>query len=342
MSAQDVPPPFALFRMISGFYVSRAIHVMARLGIADILSNGPADAEELARRTKTHAPSLKRVLRLLVAAGVATEDERGQFGLTAIGVCLRTDVPGSMRAVALLFGGITERAWGELLYSVETGEPAFRRVFGKDSFAYLAEHPQEAANFEAAMSTFTAPIAALVATAYDFSGVRHVVDVGGGNGTLLAGILKAHPHLKGTLLDLPEVVERACPSPRELGLADRCEVVGGNFFAQVPEGADAYLLKHVIHDWNDDRAAAILQACRRAMPHAAKLLIVEGVYPQRIDQSDASRGAAANDVNMLVCTGGGQRSEAEFRKLYAGAGFTLSRIIATDLPYASIIEGVPR
>jgi SAM-dependent methyltransferase len=246
-----------------------------------------------------------------------------------------------MRAAALLFGGITERAWSELLYTVETGEPAFRRVFGKDSFAYLAEHPEDAANFDAAMSAFTAPIAAVVATAYDFSRVRHVVDVGGGNGALLMGILKACPRLKGTLFDRPEVVERARPRVHELGLADRCEAVGGDFFAQVPAGADAYLLKHVIHDWNDDQAAAILQACRRAMSPAARLLIVEGVYPPRIDQSEASRGAAANDVNMLVCTGGRQRSEAEFRSLYAAAGFSLSRIMTTDLPYASIIEGVP-
>jgi hypothetical protein len=173
LSAQDMPPPIALYRMISSFYVSRAIHVMAHLGIADILSDGPVHAEELARRTKTHASSLKRVLRLLVTAGVVAEDEEGWFGLTAIGDCLRTGVSGSMRAVALLFGGITERAWGELLYSVETGEPAFRRVFGKDSFAYFAEHPEEAANFDAAMSAFTAPIAAVVATAYEFSGVRH-------------------------------------------------------------------------------------------------------------------------------------------------------------------------
>jgi O-methyltransferase domain/Dimerisation domain len=228
ISAQDMPPPIALYRMISSFYVSRAIHVMAHLGIADILSDGPVHAEELARRTKTHASSLKRVLRLLVTAGVVAEDEEGWFGLTAIGDCLRTGVSGSMRAVALLFGGITERAWGELLYSVETGEPAFRRVFGKDSFAYFAEHPEEAANFDAAMSAFTAPIAAGVATAYEFSGVRHVVDVGGGNGALLAGILKCHPRLKGTLFDLPEVVERARPRLVELGLADRCEAVGGD------------------------------------------------------------------------------------------------------------------
>jgi hypothetical protein len=340
MSAQEIPPPFALYRMITGFYVSRAIYVMARLGIADFLSDGPLDAEELAQRSKTHAPSLKRVLRLLVTAGVFTENNEGRFVLTPIGDHLRAGVPGSMRAAALLFGGITQRAWGDLLYSVETGEPAFRRVFGQDSFAYLAEHPEEAANFDAAMGAFTAQIATAVAAAYDFSGFRRVVDVGGGNGALLVGILRAHPSLKGTLFDLPQVVERARPRLREIGLGDRCEAMGGDVFAEVPGGADAYLLKHVIHDWDDDSAVAILQNCCKAMSPAAKLLIIEGVYPRCVDQSEASRGAAANDVNMMVCTGGRQRSEAEFRSLYSAAGFVLSRIISTDMAFASIIEGV--
>src|SRR5262245_20172626 len=259
MSAEEMPPPFALYRMITGFYVSRAIYVMARLGIADFLSDGALDAEELAQRSKTHVSSLKRVLRLLVTVGVFTEDNEGRFALTPIGDHLRAGVPGSMRAAALLFGGITQRAWGELLYSVETGEPAFRRVFGQDSFAYLAEHPEEADNFDAAMGEFTAQITIAVAAAYNFSGFRRVIDVGGGNGALLVGILRAHPSLKGTLFDLPQVVERARQRLREVGLADRCEAVGGDFFAEVPSGAEAYLLKHVIHDWDDDRAVAILQ-----------------------------------------------------------------------------------
>jgi O-methyltransferase domain/Dimerisation domain len=341
MSAEEMPPPVALYRMITGFYVSRAIYVMARLGIADFLSDGALLAEELAQRSKTHVSSLKRVLRLLVTVGVFTEEFEGRFALTPIGNHLRAGVPGSMRAAALLFGGITQRAWGDLLYSVETGEPAFRRVFGQDSFAYLAEHPEEADNFDAAMGEFTAQIAIAVAAAYNFLGFRRVVDVGGGNGALLVGILRAHPSLKGTLFDLPQVVERARQRLREVGLADRCEAVGGDFFAEVPSGAEAYLLKHVIHDWDDDRAVAILQNCRKAMSPAAKLLIIEGVYPRCVDQSEASRGATANDVNMLVCTGGRQRSETEFRRLYTAAGFGLSRIIPTDMAFASIIEGVP-
>jgi hypothetical protein len=339
MSVQELPPPFVLFRMVTGYYVSRAIHVAAKLGIADLLAEGARGHDELARATSTHPDSLRRVLRLLAGAGVFTEEEDGKFALTPIGACLRSGVPGSMRAATLLFGGITQEAWGDLLHSVETGEPAFRRVFGMDSFAYIAEHPDEAANFDAAMAGFTKRIASAVAEAYDFSPFHRIVDIGGGNGLLLAGILTAYPALAGIIFDLPHVAARAEEQIRELDLADRCEIVGGDFFKEVPGGGDAYLLKHVIHDWNDDRATEILRNCRRAMGAEATLLIVEGVYPSRFDQSEESRGAAANDVNMLVCTGGRQRSEAEFRGLFDAAGFRLMRIVPTQAP-VKVIEGV--
>jgi SAM-dependent methyltransferase len=339
MPAQELPPPFALFRMITGFYLSRAIHVAAKLEIADRLADAPRVAEDLAAATGTHAPSLRRVLRLLASAGVFAEEPDGRFALTPMGACLRSGVPGSMRAAALLFGGITQQAWGDLLHSVETGEPAFRRVFGAEPFDYMARHPDEAANFDAAMADFTKHIAAAVVAAYDFSPFRRIVDVGGGNGTLLADILQATPKLAGVIFDLPSAVERAAARMRELGLADRCETVGGDFFKAVPAGADAYLLKHVIHDWKDDRAIEILKTCRRAMHGDARLLIIEGIYPPRVDRSDESRSAAANDVNMLVCTGGRQRSEAEFRALYEGAGFRLTRIVPTQT-LVKVIEGV--
>jgi hypothetical protein len=232
----SLPPPFALYRMITGFYISRAIHMMAHLRLADALSKGPLSAEELGKQSRTHAASLRRVLRLLVTANVLDEDHEGCFALTEIGSYLCADAPGSMHAAALLFGGITQRAWGDLLYSVETGKPAFPQVFGQDSFGYFAEHPEEAANFDAAMGQFTAQIAAAVAMAYDFSEFRRIIDVGGGNGTLLAGILRAYPSLKATLFDLPQVVERARPRLAELGIADRCDAEGGDFFAEVPPG----------------------------------------------------------------------------------------------------------
>ena len=275
------------------------------------------------RRPERKRIRSRRVLRLLASADVFAEEKDGKFALTPVGACLRSGVPGSMCAAALLFGGITQQAWGDLLHSVETGEPAFRRVFGMDPFDYMAEHPDEAANFDAAMADFTKHIAIAVAAAYDFSPFRRVVDVGGGNGALLAGILAANPTLTGVVFDLPNVAIRATEQIRELGLADRCDIVGGDFFKEVPSGGDAYLLKHVIHDWNDDRATKEFWTCRRAMGAEARLLLVEGVYPPRIDQSDESRGAAANDVNMLVCTGGRQDWRPS-RSLCDAAGFRLT------------------
>jgi O-methyltransferase domain len=182
MPTQDTPPPFVLFRMITGYYVSQAIYVAARLGLADLIGDGAGVIEDLADRTHTHAASLRRVLRLLASAGLFTEDHEGRFSLTPIGTCLRSTVPGSLHAAAFVFGGITQRTWGDLLRSVETGEPAFRRVFGMDPFAYLAEHPDESAHFDTAMASFTTQIATAVVSAYDFTQFRRIVDIGGGSG----------------------------------------------------------------------------------------------------------------------------------------------------------------
>jgi orsellinic acid C2-O-methyltransferase len=336
----EVPPPLALFRLATGYYVSRAIWVVTKLGIADLLAAGPRPVEELAETTQTHATSLRRVLRLLASVGVFAEQEDGRVALTPIGECLRAGVPGSMRAGALLFAGRTQDAWSDLMYSVRTGEPIYPHRFGVDVWTYTAGHPEEAALFDEAMADFTRQAAIAVTAAYDFSPLRTIVDVGGGGGALLAGILTANPGLRGVLFDQPDVAARATIEIARRGLADRCEVVGGDFFQEVPGGGDAYLLKHVIHDWNDERAEAILRTCRRAIPSGSRLLLVEGVYPAYIDQSDSSRGAASNDVNMLVCTGGRQRSEADFRALFAATGFRLTRIVPTPARI-SIIEGAP-
>jgi len=325
--------------MVTGYYISRAIYVAATLGIADLLAHGPQPSSTLAKATGTHAESLTRVLRLLASVGVFTEQDDRCFALTPLGECLRTGVPGSMRSAALLFAGITQEAWRDLLYSVRTGEPAFHHVFGMDSFSYMAQHPEEAANFDEAMADFTKGIAIAVAATYDFSQFGTIVDVGGGNGMFLEAVLKAHPTLRGVLFDMPHVAERAQQRIEAVGLAERCKAVGGDFFLEVPSGGEAYILKHVIHDWGDARAVTILKNCHRAMGPQGKLLIVEGVYPSHIDQSDASRGAASNDVNMLVCTGGRQRSEAEFRSLYGAAGFTLTRIVPIQAT-SSVIEGI--
>jgi SAM-dependent methyltransferase len=325
--------------MITGYYVSRAVHLAAQLGLADLMATGPMHHDTLAQKTATHAPSLHRVLRLLASAGVLVEETGGRFSLTPVGACMRRDAPGSMHAAALIFGGMTQEAWSELRYSVETGKPAFRKVFGADSFSYLEKHPDEAATFDLAMAGFTRMIAGAVAAAYDFSPFTTVMDVGGGNGMLLEGVLAANPTLRGILFDLPHVAERARARLHATAVADRCQIAGGNFFAEIPKGADACMLKHVIHDWDDEQAAVILRNCHRALDQDGKLLLVEGVYPPRIDTSDAAMSAASNDVNMLVCTGGRQRSEQEFRDLYQTAGFRLTRIVPTPARVC-VIEGV--
>ena len=333
----QLPPPVLLYQLATAHYVSQAIYVAAALGIADLLADGPRGADELARSTGTHAASLGRVLRLLASAGVVRETADGTFDLTPVGSCLRSG-PGSFRAVAQLFASPAVWAsWGDLLRTVQTGETAWHRLFG-ESFAYFAAHPEEGAVFDEAMGAFTRTVAVAVAAAYDFSPFRTVIDVGGGDGTLLAGILAANPALRGIVFDLPRVGERATNQIAAAGLGDRCQFVAGDFFEKVPGGGDAYLLKHVIHDWDDGRARAILESCHRAMGPRGTLLIVEGVYPPRIDGSVASRSATANDVNMMVCTGGRQRSEAEFRSLFQAAGFQLTRIVPT-LAMSSVIEG---
>ncbi len=335
----QLPPPVVLYQLAIGHYVSQALYVAAKLGVADLLGQGPRGHEDLAAATGTHAPSLRRVLRLLASAGVLAETDDGRFALTELGSCLRSG-PGSFRAVVQLFGGpAVWSSWGDLLETVRTGEAALPRVFGTDPFEYFSAHPEEGAVFDEAMGAFTAMVAVAVAAAYDFSPFRTVVDVGGGEGALLAGILKENPALRGIVFDLPRLADGARKRIAAAGLADRCEFAGGDFFHAVPSGGDAYLIKHVIHDWDDERAVRILASCHRAMGARGKLLIVEAIYPPRIDQSIDSRGAAANDCNMMVCTGGRQRSEAEFRALFEAARFELARIVPT-MANSSVIEAV--
>jgi len=345
MSAQSpasgLPPQVVLYQLAAGHYLSHALNLAAKLGIADLLADGPREAQQLADATDTHAPSLRRVLRLLVSAGVFEERRDGSFAQTPISECLRAGVPGSARAMVMLFGGDrVQNAWRDLEYCVRTGNPVFRKRGLEDPFKDPERSGEESANFDAAMADMTRIAAISVAAAYDFEGIRTLVDVGGGNGALLIGILKAHSDLRGIVFDQPAAAQRARQQIAEHGLSDRCDAVGGDFFAEVPRGGDAYVLKHVIHDWDDERAVAILRNCHRAMNENGKLLVVEGVYPEQIDRSLDSRGAAANDVNMLVNTGGRQRSEAEFRSLYDAAGFKLTRIVPAQGARLGVIEGV--
>jgi len=339
VASSSVPPTVILYQLATGHYISRAICVAATLGLADLLKDGPRNCDELAKATGTHSPSLKRMMRLLSSAGVFAEEENGNFALTPVGQCLRTGVPGSSRAMVMHFGGNRiQEAWKDLEYCVRTGEPAYRRRGITDPFLDPLRTPEDQATFDAAMADITRLAAVAVASVYDFTSFKTLVDVGGGNGALLIGILKANPALRGIVFDQPAAAERATAQLVQNGLVGRCQAIAGDFFKEVPAGGDCYLLKHVIHDWDDDRAIAILRNTHKAMTPQGKLLIIEGVYPPRIDQSAESRGAAANDVNMLVSTGGRQRAESEFRSLYDAAGFKLTRILPTAAR-VSVIEG---
>jgi len=338
---QSEPPPQAvLYHLATAHYFSHAICLAAKLGIADLLDDGPKHPKDLAKATGMHAPSLNRVMRLLASAGVFEEREDGSYALTPLGGCLRTGAPASARAMVMLFAGDRiQNAWKELEYCVRTGEPAYRKRGLDDPFKDPARGAEDNANFDAAMADLTRLAAAAVGAAYNFAPIRAVTDVGGGNGALLIGILSAHPHLRGIVFDQPHAAERARKAIADRGLSHRCEAIGGDFFKEVPAGADAYILKHVIHDWDDGRATTILKNCHRAMRGDGRLLIVEGIYPPRAEPSFASRRALTSDVNMLVTTGGRQRSESEFRALYDTAGFTLRSIVPTQAG-VSVIEGV--
>src|SRR5918998_3585054 len=338
MSAGKLSPRDTLLRMTNGYQVSQALHVAATLGISDLLDDGPRSADELAEATQTHAPTLYRLLRALASVGVFAEETDGRFGLTPLAEHLRTDVPGSLRAWAMLIGQPSFWAsWGHLLHSVRTGEPAFPHLHGTNVWEHRAAHPEEGEIFDAAMTGLSAPVAEAVAQSYDFSNISVLVDVGGGEGGLLATILAANPTLRGVLYDLPHVVAAAGALLERAGVADRCEVVGGSFFETVPEGADAFLLKSIIHDWDDAAAIEILRTCRAPMADTGRLLVVEPV----IRPGNEPDPAKFSDLNMLVMLGGRERTADDFEKLYAEAGFRLADVVRTGSPPFNIIEGVP-
>jgi hypothetical protein len=306
-------PTVALRRLVNGYQVTQAIHVAAALGIADLLRDGPRDSDALAAQTDSHAPSLHRVLRALASVGVLHEDDDGRFALTAIGECLRSDAAEPVRGWAAFVGRPYHfQAWSALLHGVRTGESPFRSVHGTDVWDYRVAHPEEGAIFNAAMTDIMLRANAHLLAAYDFARFATVVDVGGGRGAFLGAVLDANPAMRGILVDQPHVVAGAV-------VGDRCEVVGGSFFEALPEGADAYLLKAVLHDWEDDDALRILARCRAAIPDHGVLLVVER------DLGAPNEGADAKfaDLNMMVGPGGRERTYDEFATLFAAGGFEL-------------------
>ena len=337
MTVDEVSTSESMRRMIAGFQVSQALYVAAKLGIADLLAKGPQGVKELAETTETDAPTLYRVLRGLASLGVFAEDDAGSFGLTPLAECLRSDAPGSQRANAIMRCGPSFwSSWGDLLTTVKTGETAFPRVHGMDRWDYLARHPEESTIFDAAMTSLTARFSAAIAGEYDFSRFGVLADVGGGAGRLLATILAANPSMRGILFDQPQVVAGAPAQLTQAGVADRCDIVGGSFFESVPSGADAYLLKSIIADWDDEQAIAILRICRAAMSNRGKLLLVEFVLKPG-NEPDPGKMV---DLNMMVMNGGRVRTADDFGRLFTAAGFLLSDVIPISGPF-SVIEGIP-
>lgn len=328
----------AVLRMIQGLHISRAVYVAAKLGIADLLADGPRPASELAQLTKAHAPSLYRVLRVLAALKVLREQPHGHFALTPLGDRLRTNVPGSLRNWATLtdsVGGL--RPFDRILDTVMSGEAGLKLEYDDTWIDYLVKHPAAAVNFQAGMSERTAAFAPSVATTYDFSQMRRVVDVGGGRGTLLAAVLAVRSHLQGVVFDLPEGVADAAETLRAAGVADRCTIESGDFFVAVPSGADGYLLANVLHDWDDERSVAILRNCRQAMHGDGRILIVERMI---FNDPEQSIPTLLSDLNMLVLTGGQERTEEEYARLLAGADLRLMRALPVAYPYG-VFEGAP-
>lgn len=334
LQAQPVSPSMQMMQILwPGALAAQAVHVGAKFALADLVASGPKSIEQLADATRTDCSSLGRVLRALTSLGIFVEDTEGRYRQTALSDTLRSDHPESIRPFAMMLGShFVWRPCGALEETIRTGRPSFESIFGAPFFEYLAGHSEDAAVFNAAMSSSPRYLSAIV-EAYDFSKFGRIVDVGGGHGSLLAAILSANPRLRGVLYDLPAVVAGASALRHE-AINQRCEIIGGDFFQEVPAGADAYVLKGIIHDWNYQAALKILKNCRRAIPPNGTLLLVETVLSPTTDPA-----GALMDMLMMVLTSGRERTEPEFRSLLKEAAFSMMQVIRA--PGVSIIESRP-
>jgi hypothetical protein len=322
-------------QLIRGYWVTQAIYVVAELHISDALADGPKRPEVLAAAAGVNVNMLYRVLRALASMGIFAEDEEGRFMLTPLAETLRSDPRGGPQAYAMLHGKELYQSWGKLLDSLQSGQPAFEKAFGIPAFEYMSQNPDRGAIFDKAMTGHHDAETVPMLDAYDFSVFGELVDVGGGNGSLLITALNRLPELRGVLFDLPTVVERARSAIEEARLGARCRLAGGSFLESVPGGADAYLLRHVVHDWRDEDTVTILRNCRNAVNPGGKILVVEMVVPSGNDPSFVKW----LDL-MMISYGGKERTEKEYEKLFAQAGLKLMRIVPTRLPI-KLIEGVP-
>jgi len=330
----------ALIERIGGYMTSHALGVMADLGLADLIKDDVRGSDELAAETGADEPSLRRVLRLLAAVGITTEPQPARFGLTEVGALLRTDSPDSLRAFTRVFcSPMWFTAWQGLGPAVTTGDLAFDQAKGSDFYTALAADTEFSALFHDAMGEESRVAAGRVAAAYDFSRVTKVIDLGGGDGTLLATVLTAHPHLRGTVFDSPNGVADATAVLRKAGVADRSEVQPGDFFQDIPQDGDLYIIKSVFQDWNDEDALALLRSCRARLPESATLLVVGTVLPETAATDQAV--AYFTDVNMMVMAGGRERTEPEFRAMLSATGFTVQSVQIGAAGPLSMIQATP-
>jgi ubiquinone/menaquinone biosynthesis C-methylase UbiE len=326
-------PPGQLMKFIVGKWISKPIYVAAELGIADMLAEGPKNIGELAQASQSHAPSLYRMMRALASVGIFFETEDKRFELTPMAEYLKT---GSMRSIALLFNSNwSDKAWGYFLDSVKTGDTAFEKAHGMPVSDWLERNPRAADVLNEANAVKAANSHRAVVDVYDFSGINTLTDVGGGIGVLMAEILIANPSMKGVVADIPSVIKEARKIIQSRGLEARCRVTECDFFKKIPPGSDAYLMSNILHDWSDEQCRVILTNCYRAMRTESRLLVVEMVIPPGNEPSVAK----LLDLEMLVITGGRERTEPEFKNLFESSGFKFSRFIPTK-ESVCIIEGI--
>ena len=325
-----------LTRIVISAALSRAVSTIAELGVADLIQAGrPQPVGHLASATKTHEPSLYRILRFMASHGLFEESGNRHFDHTPLSAAVRSDAPGSYRAAAQLFHHFFP-AWDGLHHSIQTGEPGFNKVFGAPIFDYITTHPELGPVFDAGMTSLNFYETDAMLDAYDFTGISTLADIGGGNGSLISAVLGRYPNMKGILFDLGHVVGRAQENLKAADLAEHCRVMEGNFFESIPAGADAYLFRHIIHDWTDEQSIQILGHCRKVIPANGKLLIVDCVVPDGNTPSPSKE----YDITMLTGPGGQERTEAQFSSLLKASGFELKSIIPTTT-MISVVEGKP-
>jgi hypothetical protein len=327
---ESAPPSAALLQLLFGKHITYSLSAVARLGVPDHMSGAPVPVDELATKTGTHSPSLYRVMRTLASVGVFEELPGKRFKLTPVGELLKTHAPGSLRYLAIQLGDRwSTRAWEHFTDTARTGEDGVTKAFGKNVFELFAEEPEAAETFNRSMTNLSAAMVEPIVNAYDFSSIHRLADVGGGRGMLLASVLTRYPHMRGVVYDLPEVVAGALQEPHFSTCKERVELEAGSFFERVPSGCDAYIMKFILHDWSDDHCRQILNLIRSELPQNGRMLVCEQV----VTASPEPTPAKFADIEMLALTvGGKERTEAEFRDLFASAGLRLMQVIQTETP----------